>query len=83
MEWSRVLEAVLFAATEPMEPKRLTALLKEGPEGGQGFHMHTVHPHAQVGHGARNADPLPLDHAIPQCDLRGDAGEPPNSDLDA
>ncbi len=37
MEWSRVLEALLFAATEPLEPKRLAAILREGPEGGQGF----------------------------------------------
>lgn len=37
MEWARVLEALLFAATEPMEPKRLAALLRDGPEGGQGF----------------------------------------------
>ena len=37
MEWSRVLEALLFAATEPLEPKRLATLLREGPEGGQGF----------------------------------------------
>jgi segregation and condensation protein B len=37
MEWVRVLEALLFAATEPLEPKRLATLLKEGPEGGQGF----------------------------------------------
>ena len=37
MEWSRVLEALLFAATEPLEPKRLATILREGPEGGQGF----------------------------------------------
>ena len=37
MEWARVLEALLFAASEPMEPSRLTALLRDGPEGGQGW----------------------------------------------
>jgi segregation and condensation protein B len=37
MEWARVLEALLFAATEPMEPSRLAAILREGPEGGQGW----------------------------------------------
>ena len=37
MEWARVLEALLFAATEPMEPGRLAAILREGPEGGQGW----------------------------------------------
>ena len=37
MEWSRVLEALLFAATEPLEPRRLATILREGPEGGQGF----------------------------------------------
>jgi segregation and condensation protein B len=37
MEWARVLEALLFAATEPMEPSRLATLLRDGPEGGQGW----------------------------------------------
>ncbi|NBR96040.1 MAG: SMC-Scp complex subunit ScpB [Verrucomicrobia bacterium] len=37
MEWARVLEALLFAATEPMEPARLATLLRDGPEGGQGW----------------------------------------------
>jgi len=37
MEWARVLEALLFAATEPMEPSRLAVILREGPEGGQGW----------------------------------------------
>lgn len=37
MEWARVLEALLFAATEPMEPSRLASILREGPEGGQGW----------------------------------------------
>jgi segregation and condensation protein B len=37
MEWARVLEALLFAATEPMEPSRLAAILREGPESGQGW----------------------------------------------
>ena len=37
MEWARVLEALLFAATEPMEPLRLAAILREGPEGGSGW----------------------------------------------
>ena len=37
MEWARVLEALLFAASEPMEPSRLTMLLRDGPEGGQGW----------------------------------------------
>ena len=37
MEWARVLEALLFAATEPMEPLRLATLLRDGPEGGQGW----------------------------------------------
>jgi len=37
MEWARVLEALLFAASEPMEPSRLTLLLRDGPEGGQGW----------------------------------------------
>lgn len=37
MEWARVLEALLFAATEPMEPARLAAILREGPDGGQGW----------------------------------------------
>jgi len=37
MEWARVLEALLFSATEPMEPSRLAAILREGPEGGQGW----------------------------------------------
>lgn len=37
MEWARVLEALLFAATEPMETSRLATLLREGPEGGQGW----------------------------------------------
>ena len=37
MEWARVLEALLFAATEPMEPARLATLLQDGPEGGQGW----------------------------------------------
>lgn len=37
MEWARVLEALLFAATEPMEPSRLAAILRDGPEGGQGW----------------------------------------------
>ena len=37
MEWARVLEALLFAASEPMEPSRLTALLRDGPDGGQGW----------------------------------------------
>jgi len=36
-EWARVLEALLFAATEPLEPRRLALLLREGLEGGQGF----------------------------------------------
>ena len=36
MEWARVLEALLFAATEPMEPARLASILREGPEGGIG-----------------------------------------------
>lgn len=33
MEWARVLEALLFAATEPMEPSRLATILRDGPEG--------------------------------------------------
>lgn len=37
MEWARVLEALLFAATEPMEPSRLATILRDGPEGGQGW----------------------------------------------
>jgi segregation and condensation protein B len=37
MEWARVLEALLFAATEPMEPSRLATLLRDGPEGSQGW----------------------------------------------
>ncbi len=37
MEWARVLEALLFAATEPMEPSRLATILREGPEGGHGW----------------------------------------------
>lgn len=37
MEWARVLEALLFAATEPMEPSRLAGILRNGPEGGQGW----------------------------------------------
>lgn len=37
MEWARVLEALLFAATEPMDPARLATLLRDGPEGGQGW----------------------------------------------
>jgi len=37
MEWARILEALLFAATEPMEPARLASILREGPEGGQGW----------------------------------------------
>jgi segregation and condensation protein B len=37
MEWARVLEALLFAATEPMEPSRLATLFRDGPEGGQGW----------------------------------------------
>ena len=37
MEWARVLEALLFAATEPMEPPRLATILRDGPEGGQGW----------------------------------------------
>ncbi len=37
MEWARVLEALLFAATEPMEPSRLASILREGPEDGQGW----------------------------------------------
>lgn len=37
MEWARVLEALLFAATEPLETSRLAVLLREGPEGGQGW----------------------------------------------
>jgi len=37
MEWARVLEALLFAASEPMEPSRLTTLLRDGPDGGQGW----------------------------------------------
>ena len=37
MDWARVLEALLFAATEPMEPARLATLLRDGPEGGQGW----------------------------------------------
>jgi len=36
-EWARVLEALLFAASEPMEPSRLTTLLRDGPDGGQGW----------------------------------------------
>ncbi|MDA0324293.1 MAG: SMC-Scp complex subunit ScpB [Verrucomicrobia bacterium] len=37
MEWARVLEALLFAATEPMEPSRLATILRDGLEGGQGW----------------------------------------------
>ncbi len=36
-EWARVLEALLFAASEPMEPSRQTTLLRDGPDGGQGW----------------------------------------------